>query len=384
MRDRHAAGATTQGAQPLVSSLDLSFQGGPILISPSVYMIFWGTSWTNSTFVGDKITGLTSFYQGLSGSGYATIPVEYPGPGFPPTYITPRPSLGGSDIDNSAAPGSTPTNAQILAEIAKVLQQHGDGPTAFGVYAVYATTPPGSGFCAFHGSGAISGTTVQFLWIPDLDNVAVCNPGDISGLHSEGLAAIANVSAHELTEATTDPHANAWYSTSDGYEIGDRCAWVFTAALTTLSNGARFKLQDEWSNAANDGGYGAAGDASGQLNGSQGAGCLSGQTWPRVASYIVNGPNNPAYIPTMMYCTWTGVGEGGTPPYTYNWQASGSNILPIPNGAQIQIYAYSPGSDIQLTLSVTDSKGAKSSATGPRYAESMSNYFNTSYCSSVQ
>ena len=45
---------------------------------------------------------------------------------------------------------------------------------------------------------------------------------------------------------------NGWLDTQ-GYETADKCAWQFSAVnngLVTLANGARFKLQGEWSNNA--------------------------------------------------------------------------------------------------------------------------------------
>ena len=93
---------------------------------------------------------------------------------------------------------------------------------------------------------------------------------DTSGLHSQGLAAIANVSGHELAEALTDPASpGAWYDSS-GAENGDKCAWTFGAPLVTFTNGTQWKIQGEWSNKAYTAGTGYA-NSSGQK------GCLSGK-----------------------------------------------------------------------------------------------------------
>ena len=55
-----------------------------------------------------------------------------------------------------------------------------------------------------------------------------------SGLHSQGLAAIANVSGHELSEARSDPASpGAWYDSS-GQENGDKCAWTFNVPLVSI------------------------------------------------------------------------------------------------------------------------------------------------------
>src|SRR2546427_7552805 len=60
------------------SSTNLRWWGGNIM--PSVQQtqaIFWGPSWSNSTFAGDKITGLDLFYSGMVSSGYAKTADEY-------------------------------------------------------------------------------------------------------------------------------------------------------------------------------------------------------------------------------------------------------------------------------------------------------------------
>ena len=110
----------------------------------------------------------------------------------------------------------------------------------------------------------------QFAFFFKLDGDSGCDPQDTSGLHSQGLAAIANVSGHELSEALTDPaNPGAWYD-SRLRKDGDKCAWTFGAPLVTFSNNTQWKIQGEWSNAAYDAGTGYP-NSSGQK------GCLSGK-----------------------------------------------------------------------------------------------------------
>ena len=122
-------------------------------------------------------------------------------------------------------------------------------PVANGYYAVYTDIPRGNaGYCAWHSWGTAHGVAVQFGFFFKLDGDAGCDPGDTSGLHSQGLAAIANVSGHELSEAVTDPHLNAWYD-RQGAENADKCAWTFNG-LEQFSNGTSWKIQGNFSNAA--------------------------------------------------------------------------------------------------------------------------------------
>ena len=50
----------------------LLWGGGPVMHSTTVVPIFWGTQWGNSTFVGDKITGLDYLYSHVGGTATCT------------------------------------------------------------------------------------------------------------------------------------------------------------------------------------------------------------------------------------------------------------------------------------------------------------------------
>jgi hypothetical protein len=110
---------------------------------------------------------------------------------------------------------------------------------------------------------------VQFAFFWKLDGDPGCDPQSSVAGESQGLAALANVSGHELSEARTDPASpGAWYDSS-GQENGDKCAWTFNVPSVTFSNGSKWKIQGEWSNAAFTAGTGYP-NSSGQK------GCLDG------------------------------------------------------------------------------------------------------------
>lgn len=244
-------------------SPNMTYHGGKIMTTANITAIFWGTSW--ATYTGDKITGMASYYAGWNNSNYAKTNIEYTGSNG---KVGATASYAGQYIDSTAASGGGNTSA-ILAEVCKEITN--PDATGNGYYPVYTDVPRGSaGYCAWHSAGTCGGKTVQFAFFFKLDGDSGCDPQDTSGLHSQGLAAIANVSGHELSEALTDPASpGAWYD-SRGAENGDKCAWTFGAPLVTFSNGTQWKIQGEWSNAAYTAGTGYP-NSSGQK------GCLSGK-----------------------------------------------------------------------------------------------------------
>lgn len=107
---------------------------------------------------------------------------------------------------------------------------------------------------------------VQFGFFFSLDGDPGCDPGDTSGWHSQGFAALANVSGHELSETLTDPDGGGWYAHS-GDENADECAWTFGHPLLTFKNGSQWKVQGNWSNNALDAGTSYLGAGSGCIDG---------------------------------------------------------------------------------------------------------------------
>ena len=249
----HAAGGN--------KSPNMIWHNGAIINSSAVTSIFWGTSWANSSFVGDKISGLDLWYVGFSNSHYAITSDEYTGTNG---QVGPSNTYGGHIVDTTAASGGGSTSA-ILAEVCKVIPN----PVSNGYYPVYVDIPRGNaGYCAYHSYGTCGSTPVQFAFFWKLDGDAGCDPQDTSGLHSQGLAALSNVSGHELSEERTDPRNGGWYD-SRGSENGDKCAWTFNVPLVTFTNASQWKIQGEWSNNAYNAGTGYP-NISGQK------GCLDG------------------------------------------------------------------------------------------------------------
>jgi hypothetical protein len=246
-------------------SVNMTWHNGQIMPTAATAAIFWGKSWSNSTFVGDKITGLDKWYQGVGSSSYAATVNEYTGTNG---QVTSTITYSGYVVDATAAPTGAPQTSAILSEVCKVIPN----PVSNGYYAVYVDTPRGNtGYCAWHSYGTCGSTPVQFAFFFSLDGDPGCDPQDSSGLHSQGLAALANVSGHELSEARSDPRNGGWYD-SRGNENGDKCAWTFGSSSLSFADGTQWKIQGNWSNKA----YTAR---TGYANSSGQNGCVDGGSY---------------------------------------------------------------------------------------------------------
>ena len=232
------------------SNPNLINHGGPVLTTSqqSVQAIYWGSSWGISSFVGDKVSGLDSFYGGWTGSGYSTTTTEFSGSNG---KVSGAVSYASHLIDTRTGPSSPPSTQQILNEVAFMVAH----PVPGGYYPVYTDLKRGSaGYCAWHDTGSANGVQIEVGFFFNLDGDSGCDPQDPATTHSQGLEALANVSGHELSEAKTDPQLNAWYDRR-GSENADKCAWHFHN-ISTFSNGSKWKIQGNWSNAAYNAGTG--------------------------------------------------------------------------------------------------------------------------------
>jgi len=230
----------TAGVQ--ASASPLVDRGGPVLTTVQPYAIWWGPA---SGLPSDAVAGMANFFAGLGGSAYAGVATQY----LRGARLSIAPVV---NLVDPSAPSSSGSEASIAAEVAKVTGRRIDPA---GLYFVFTSNRSrGGNYCAWHSSARIAGRVVPYAYMPNLDRATDCDPGDRFGAnaYSEGTRAWANVTAHELMEAVTDPQpsaATAGWLDGNGEEIGDKCAWKFSAPVR-LANGSRWQLQQEWSNAA--------------------------------------------------------------------------------------------------------------------------------------
>jgi hypothetical protein len=199
------------------------------------------------------------------------------------TFILNAGGFGGFAVDTSpypasgctdtATPGNCITDAQIQAEIQKVMASKGWTGGLNNMFLLFTSSGEGScfdstntscayvvpnGYCAYHGS---IGTSPPIIYsnMP-FGNLSTCQrPGTPSPNGDPVADAAASIATHEITESITDPLVNvnsAWF-TAQGNEIGDLCGYNYgTNTWTSLVandanemwNGRFYEVQQEFDN----------------------------------------------------------------------------------------------------------------------------------------
>ena len=223
--------ATRQSATgQVLPMILLSYGGGPVLVAPKAYIIYWGYGTYGDT---DGVKSLLNAYvKHMGGSSHDNIYDQYYETNGGTTYITnPANQFGGSWVDNRNPVPTHPTDAQVAQEALKGVAHF--GYDANGSYIV--ATPHGrstSGFetswCAYHSTTYSAGRYVSYTNLPyQPDAGSSCGASIIGAPHDEPAVdeGVTIVEGHEYGESVTDPvPASGWYNNQEG-EIGDICAW---------------------------------------------------------------------------------------------------------------------------------------------------------------
>ena len=244
-----------QGARPPAAAL--SYHGGPIMTGVNSYAIFWIPAHLQN----GGATGLSAIYQSVAKNLLVDYPFHgiannstqyYSTSGGVNTFFIGKGGLAGSVVDtnpypasgcsDSVTPGNCITDAQLQAEITRVMGVQGWTPGLNKIFLVFTSTGEGSCFdstnascantayCAYHGAFG-SATNPTIYANQPYANPTYCFATGTQKAPSGDTPSDANVNvaSHEITEATTDPELNAWWDTANGEEIGDLCAWTFGA-----------------------------------------------------------------------------------------------------------------------------------------------------------
>jgi hypothetical protein len=258
---------------PAVSANQLRSRGGPIVTSPNVYIVYWGSQWGTSSITNDpsgEAALQLSFFQHIFGSGdtWSTSTTQYcqgvasgtTQCGTSGTHVG-HPSASpvrATWLDSGVTAPNAPSTSQIRAEAVRAASHF--GVTGINVQIIvdvpHGVRPVGFGtqYCAWHSATTVSGQTLPFTNMPYVTDVGascganfVRTSGGVVGA-SEGVTI---VGGHEYAETLTDPNASSGWLSSGGAENGDLCAWISSgqgASAIVSINGASYAVQSLWSN----------------------------------------------------------------------------------------------------------------------------------------
>jgi hypothetical protein len=226
--------APVRGAQSKVRPAELPFvqyQGGLVLVSPKVYLVFWGYKKYGDP---DHLRPLLETYtKVMGGSGHNNIETQYyEKVGKKTTYITNQANQYGGSWDDESPVAKHPTDAQVAAEALRAVNHFGFDPN--GIYVV--ATPHGRSeakfgtvWCAYHSDTAYGKQLVPYSNLPYMTDATggiacganiIAPPKDESG-KDEGMTIMAG---HEYGEVITDPYPFSGWTGNNG-EIADACQW---------------------------------------------------------------------------------------------------------------------------------------------------------------
>jgi serine protease len=262
-----------RSSRPQQKTNNLKYGGGGVQVDTKVYLVFWGSQWSETdpvaTYLQEFLGGLwgaadswststTQYCQGTA-SGSTTCaagstPIRHP-------VASPLVATW-FDKANGAAPSGA-SQSQLAAEARRAAAQFSPsaplGPNAqIVVVTPHGASPQGFGtsYCAWHSYttsaavGMIAYTNLPY--IPDAGGA--CGQGFVNGA-SGALDGVSIVEGHEYAETVTDPFLNAWKD-QQGAENADKCAWVNSgqgAASNLTLGGKPYAVQSLWSNTFNGG-----------------------------------------------------------------------------------------------------------------------------------
>jgi len=242
-------------AQASEAPAPIQFHGGPVMLGTTHLYYIWYGDWSPS----DKtVQVLTDFGNSLGSSPYFSINTTYTNLfGMP---VANSLTFGGSMYDRYSL-GHRLRESDVLNVV--MAKQPFD---PWGLYLVIGApdvdqvNDDDENACGWHDH------SFQFLFFRDIKFGFIGNPEQLPACIAQSTVspnddptadAMASMIAHEISEAVTDPDANAWYD-ANGEEVADKCKWNFgpepyytpNGALANVHLGSRdFFIQELWVNA---------------------------------------------------------------------------------------------------------------------------------------
>jgi uncharacterized repeat protein (TIGR01451 family) len=276
-RQSEVAGCSISDQSPTAGNL--TYGGGPVMITTTAYSIFWSP---NGTISASYRTLVNRYFQDIGGTAFNNINTQYymnPGP----IYITNTTVFGGTWLDTANAyPGGRGTPADPLTgqdlkdEITRALAANPswNPPDGSKLYFVFTeediescadtfsgctpgvtSPPPGAGsYCAYHDHFNSGSDLVIWANMPYAASWGGCIAITCSPNGNFDADVEISPTSHEHFEAVTDPlwdGPNGW--TGPGFENGDKCAYNYGPLQLDGHNlvlsGNPYIIQREWSNA---------------------------------------------------------------------------------------------------------------------------------------
>ena len=254
----------------------LTYGGGPVQHAEKDYLLFWTPSGHSapSAYRGAMsgwLSELASSTFWLFGNP-VTVNQQYydnSGPGGAHNFVPYAITNGGTLIDTAAYPASgcsddgmpvCLTDAQLTTQLSSYLSSHPTLPKGLNTE-YFIMTPNGvgscfdssssscayTGYCGYHSSMGSGSSQVLYANMPWAFNVSGCDVNSAFGTgypNADGIDPVVGIFSHELSETMTDPvPGSGWTQTGGtdaGYEIGDKCAYIYGTggygSMTGLSN----------------------------------------------------------------------------------------------------------------------------------------------------
>src|SRR5580658_8251844 len=213
------------------SGILFSYYGGPVLLKPKIYLIFWGYKKYGDP---DKVAPLLEAYTKVEGgSAHNNDYTQYYDiVDSQKNYITnPKGQQGGVWFDTTDPVPQNPTDQDVAAESLNGVKHFG-----YDVNGSYVVATPhghssygfGTAWCAYHSSTQDGTNLVSYTNLPYMPDAGeACGSNDIAAPKDESSVdeGVTIVAGHEYGESITDPNPpSGWYDYQFG-EIGDICAW---------------------------------------------------------------------------------------------------------------------------------------------------------------
>jgi serine protease len=268
--------------------VNMAYFGGHVQVNPKIYLVLWGWGQPNAfdhSGVGDPVSDpdgagalMTRFVSAMGGTTWGDVATQYYQSNYNGNYSTignPRQQLAGVWHDNTNPIHDNLSPIDLAREAARAVQFfHATGLADSNFVIATPQKFNDAGFnqnqyCAWHDYTTPAGYPgvqqgIAFTNMPYVLNAGGgCGKDFVNPAPTGDLDGVTIVLGHEIAETLTDPGAESstglvqnggWFD-YQGWEIGDKCAWVGDgfqvpgAAFNMIGNDGRaYPVQTLWSN----------------------------------------------------------------------------------------------------------------------------------------